>query len=767
MSKINDILGVKETSSWKNCGEHPLCSDIIVRELNVSENFRAYTLNDRNLLNNTELLRQIFNGIEDKYNYGIYFLYNSKTKEVYVGQSIDGYKRLVQHQNTPSERYYTRWDRAIIFIGDLKYHLDDIEAVFIKMYKSYEDIESLNTIKPRICNIKDVNTVINYSNLMLEVLSFYKLVTDNDLDKVTSDKDFNELVQQEINSIDVDTIRTEVEHEVIEEYTKRVKEKYKVTDELVAKALKIREWDNVREEAKKASNLILWNRVYVHEFDSSIHFSDEVVTPKELVKKAIMSAETLSLYDGKHTFLDIASKSGVFIVEVINTLMSDDKNLPINQESNYEDGVLDKEILYNRDKRLKYIVENLVYAVALSKQSYLLTLWHIMRCIEQHLVAFQYKFDRLLKSDERVETVPRVLYIENYKPVILSKSSLKYEYLTEYIRESFIKQGANESMKFDVVVGNPPYQESNGGGNGASAVSIYNHFINLGEKLADQSVLIVPARWMSDNPNGIGSTELHKMRTRTNIKQLIDLKDEQPFEGANIAGGVCILHLDNSNTYARLDTLGVIIRDEENKNIITKIINSKFTSLSDIITSDCFRSGTHMNSGWKNFSSTQDNIRNIKYYCSNKDSILGYGYVSKNDIIKNHNVVNEYKVAMKSASPTNNDVIYKGMVLEPGSCCSRTYIVIHNAELVNSEEKANNIVKYLSTKFARFCVRVIKTTQNASAQAYKFVPLQDFGTTSDIDWSQSTSDIDKQLYKKYNLTDDEINYIENKISIMV
>ena len=106
------------------------------------------------------------------------------------------------------------------------------------------------------------------------------------------------------------------------------------------------------------------------------------------------------------------------------------------------------------------------------------------------------------------------------------------------------------------------------------------------------------------------------------------------------------------------------------------------------------------------------------------------------------------------------------MILEPMSCCSRTYIVLHDTKRLNSLDKCNNAIKYLKTKFARACIKSIKNTQNASKLAYRFVPIQDFSHNSDIDWSKSIVDIDKQLYEKYNITKDEIEYIEKTINPM-
>ena len=186
--------------------------------------------------------------------------------------------------------------------------------------------------------------------------------------------------------------------------------------------------------------------------------------------------------------------------------------------------------------------------------------------------------------------------------------------------------------------------------------------------------------------------------------------------------------------------------------------------MSNYIDSDCFRSGTHMNSGWQGLKENKDSQYNIKYYCSKNDSMLGYGYVKAEDILKNKDVVGEYKVAFQSSSPLDNKVVRSVFVMEPESCCSRTYIVLHDRNKLNAKESCDNVLKYMKTKFARAMIKTVKNTQNASAQAYLFVPMQDFTSNSDIDWTKPIHDLDEQFYKKYNLSDYEKAYIESTIA---
>ena len=129
-------------------------------------------------------------------------------------------------------------------------------------------------------------------------------------------------------------------------------------------------------------------------------------------------------------------------------------------------------------------------------------------------------------------------------------------------------------MKMDVVIGNPPYQDNNGGGNGAGAVSLYIDFILALINNCDYLIYIIPARWMSDRPNGISRETLEQIRCSEHIARLIDYEDRQVFSGVDIAGGVCIALLDNTRTYERRDTFGVIIRNDIYKAIAQKVVQA-------------------------------------------------------------------------------------------------------------------------------------------------------------------------------------------------
>ena len=152
--------------------------------------------------------------------------------------------------------------------------------------------------------------------------------------------------------------------------------------------------------------------------------------------------------------------------------------------------------------------------------------------------------------------------------------------------------------------------------------------------------------------------------------------------------------------------------------------------------------------------------------CFGKGQI--YGYVSK-EFIKSHlEWVNRWKIFTPRANNIGtelNDDNLNCFIGKPQSVCTESYILI-GIGMNLDEMTCRNISKYLTTKFARFMHSIAKASQDATAKTYRFVPMQDFSNNSDINWNTSISEIDGQLYEKYNLNDDEISFIEERIKAM-
>lgn len=348
--------------------------------------------------------------------------------------------------------------------------------------------------------------------------------------------------------------------------------------------------------------------------------------------------------------------------------------------------------------------------------------------------------------------------------------------------------GKNErgvTMKFDYVIGNPPYQEEDGGAQ-ASARPIYHYFLEAGIQISQNVELIMPTRWYA---GGKGLDEFRdRMLNEKHIKSLHDYPHtDEVFPGVNIRGGVCILswsnsydseknktnvftHIGNSTEVSKrslkYSNLDIFIRYSKAISILDKVVKEEnFCTISDYVSSrKPFGLATNFNSDSK-FRTDKSNMSNpvMCYYKG-----LKTGYIECSDIPSHKEWVGVWKVMTSRANNIGtelNDDNLNAFVIEPNTVCTESYMII-GAELNLDESKANNLVIYFKTKFARFLHSLAKASQDATSKTYRFVPIQNFSLDSDINWSLSIPEIDQQLYKKYGLSQEEIDFIESHVKEM-
>ena len=346
-----------------------------------------------------------------------------------------------------------------------------------------------------------------------------------------------------------------------------------------------------------------------------------------------------------------------------------------------------------------------------------------------------------------------------------------------------------KNMKFNIIVGNPPYQQSDSGANKNSASPIYNEFVDMARKLnPDDISMIMPTRWYA------GGKDLDAFRDQMlndiHISELHDfLKPDLIFQNINLRGGICYFlwnkSYDNSKSLTKVFTYNddltpkvhsrslktedsdILIRHSIAVEMLKKIKTHKeFTSFESsvsarkpfgleaniILKSNVFRSS---NKGLKN-----------PVICYGKGKKIGY--LKREEITKNTEWIDNYKVFTPRANNIGtelNDDNLNTFIGAPNTICTESYIAV-GVDLKLNELSAKYLCKYFTTKFARFQHSVGKASQDATSKTYKFIPLQNFTSKSDIDWSKSIEEIDKQLYKKYRLTKEEISFIESMIKPM-
>jgi site-specific DNA-methyltransferase (adenine-specific) len=327
-------------------------------------------------------------------------------------------------------------------------------------------------------------------------------------------------------------------------------------------------------------------------------------------------------------------------------------------------------------------------------------------------------------------------------------------------------------MQFDVIIGNPPYQMTGGGG-GTNDSSIYHLFVEQAMRLEPRHLsMVIPSRWMA---GGRGMDEFRKtMLGDRHLRTLVDYPNSaQVFPGVDLKSGVCYFLWDSEHngdcavtlirdrdvtgpTNRRLDEYDVFIRDERAAVILKKVLEKEEPSFEDLLTGDTpFGLATN----FKAFKAREPGEGEVKVYASSNAGRRS-GAMKRALITKNTHLIDTWKVLAPKAGPGNSGghvlpdmVLGKPSVAEPNSVCTQTWIV---AGPLKSKKQAEIVGRYLQTSFVRFLVSLRKISQDAMKGVYRWVPQQNWNQ----DWT------DEALYKKYGITKEEIAFINSMIRPM-
>lgn len=343
-------------------------------------------------------------------------------------------------------------------------------------------------------------------------------------------------------------------------------------------------------------------------------------------------------------------------------------------------------------------------------------------------------------------------------------------------------------MKFDFVIGNPPYQDETLGDNKGFAPPVYHKFLEEAYKIANTVEMIHPARFLFN----AGSTPKQwneQMLQDPHLKVLYFEQDSSKvFSNTDIKGGVVITHHDNAKDYGAIgtftayDELNTILKKIKSKNdfseFSTIVITRTAYRLTDKMHNEHPEALGQLSNGHAYDMSTNifERLPQIFYDEKPQDGaeyiqILGrennervYKYVRR-DYINTVSNLDKYKIFLPKANGVGalGEILSMPILSDPMIGATETFLSIGAFE---QKAEAEAALKYIKTKFARVLLGVLKTTQDITPEKWKCVPLQDFTHSSDIDWSTSIAEIDKQLYKKYNLTSEEIDFIETKVKEM-
>ena len=479
--------------------------------------------------------------------------------------------------------------------------------------------------------------------------------------------------------------------------------------------------------------------------------SDEVATPPSRANEVLdmLPNEVWSNPDLK--WLDPGCKTGVFLREAA-------KRLYIG---------LEKAIIDERS-RAEHILTNMLYGSALTELTA-----HVSRrslyaskfADSKHSMV-QFSFPdgniKLIPSSHSFLSNPKSTCLECHAPSGY-RPSLRDDLGLENHAYSFIHQDSREwyqEMKFDVIIGNPPYQLGDGGGGSASP--IYNYFVEQAIDLDPKYIaFIIPSRWFNTG-KGLGAFR-NRMLSEERIRKIVDFPTaSEVFPGPNIKGGVCYILWDRdysgkceltsiqggnvvSKQKLKLGDYSVVIRSQIGVEILKKVSHQNEETMETYVSSQT------------PFGLLSNYQGSEKQTAKNSVKVYGRGGSSwaKNDEITRHpEWVEKWKVLTPKASDGSGtpplQVLSKGVLSEPGTVCSQTYLV---AGIFDSKKEAELLINYMSTKFFRFMVSLRKTTQDVNPNSFGYVP----NIGSEKRWT------DEALYKKYELLDSEIDHIESYI----
>lgn len=531
--------------------------------------------------------------------------------------------------------------------------------------------------------------------------------------------------------------------------------------------------------------------------------NDEVFTPRKTCNMILNSLPEEVWHNPNYKWLNPATKNGIFEREIALRL---DKGL--------------KDIIPDEETRRKHILQNMIYAIGQTKFTSNVarrTLYYCsqanrkcdgIRAEDGHFVnGFAIGNGTWFDDEEGNIKTPRTEHSFDMKGKckfcgISSNSKYNsadqrehyaYEFihydkedLLRHLQDLFFKGDRN--MKFDVIIGNPPYQLNDGGAQ-ASARPIYQLFIQNAIALNPRYLsMIIPSRWMT---GGKGLDEFREFFIHCkNLKELHDNANSKIcFPNNDIKGGVCyflydskyegktniFFHATNGQTYTSFRYLkdgddDIYIRDER----LVKLKNDVWSNLKE-------RSIEDISSSRKPYGLCGDVMTEYSKYnlpklsekkIENGYEVLGlvklkrtWMYIPNDYPLPKKDGLSSYKVFITRnyGSGEIGECPANPIIAEPNQICTETFIQIGDFK---TKTEAENLLKYIKTKFFRALVSIVKQDQGASKSIYRYVPLQDFTSNSDIHWDKPIDAINDDLIKKYNLDEEDENFIKENIQEM-
>ena len=480
----------------------------------------------------------------------------------------------------------------------------------------------------------------------------------------------------------------------------------------------------------------------------------EVITPSKVCDEmvALLPEEGLKeIVDKQDRLLDIASKSGEYAVSMYKRLIL--------------------EIGYSHDE-----VKNLIYSIPTSSIAYEFTrrFYEILNLNVNNIASQFNAYDLIEVKDENEE-------LDYTKINDLLKQDRLFSSIT---LEDEVKEGENQ-VNFGAVIGNPPYQKniSDEQANSSLSKQLFPSYVMLSMEVSSKyTSLIIPARWFTGDAQDKSFLKLREfIKNKNNISEMHFYEDtSNVFDNVEIKGGICyfisenninetldfVKHFKNKVVSTKrnlfLEGLDIILTDEYQFSILQKVKKDEFSPLTNITKGRNAFGIIGKQSIVESVSKKNDFDGACELRCKANE----IRYITEDKVTKNIELFNRFKIFIsKSAGAPHTD---KKVIGEPyiggrKTACTDSLIPIGDFDTL---EEAENLQNYIKTKFLRFLVSLVKSSQNTTQIVYRFVPMQDFTEKSDIDWSKSINEIDEKLFDKYGLSIEEKEHIKSSIKDM-
>lgn len=477
--------------------------------------------------------------------------------------------------------------------------------------------------------------------------------------------------------------------------------------------------------------------------------NDEVFTPPELANQMLDLLPPEIWSDPDATFLDPACKSGVFLREIAKRLID-------GLESEYPD----------LQERLDHIYKKQIFGIAITELTSLLSR-RSLYCSKYPSSKYSVVHFDSAEGNVRFKNIHHAW--RDGRCVYCGANQTEYdrdETLEQYAYEFIHLDDPKEAlhMKFDVIIGNPPYQLSDGGNN-ASAMPIYQKFVEQAKKLNPRYlVMITPSRWFSGG-RGLDAYRASMLSDRR-IRELVDYEDaNECFPGVDMSGGVSyflwerdycgdctVVNMKNGKADSLerdLRRYDILIRSNQAVSIVDKVVAHTDKFLSTYVSSQ-------RPFGLRTYAKPSDKgdltlrWRNGKGPIESSEITVGNEWIDKWKVIVSRVV---YEHAGGTDAQGLRRVLSVLEVLGPKEVCTETYIVVKTFE---SEKEAHNCMDYLALKFPRFLISQVASAQMVNRKSFAFVP--------DVDFKKSWTD--EELYGQFGLDGHEVDYIESHIKEM-